>query len=128
MFRKYISAILITVILIQAGSYVVFAQDKSAKKIEQLKEKLDKLGTGEKARVGVILKNGSKVKGYVSQVNANSFVVTDEKSAATTEIQFSDVNKLAGRNMSTGTKIALGFGIAAVALALLVLIGFHYSD
>lgn len=128
MLRKYISSILMTVILIQAGGYVVLAQDKSAKKIEQLKEKLAKLGTGEKAKVAVELKNGSKVKGYISQVNPNSFVVTDEKSTATTEIQFSEVNKLAGRNMSTGTKIALGVGIAAAALALLVLIGLHYVD
>ena len=128
MLRKLFSSILMTVILIQAGGYVVFAQDKSAQRIEQLKEKIAKLGTGEKARVAVTLANGSKVNGYVSQINANSFVVTDKKSSTTTEIQFSDVNKLAGRNMSTGTKVALGFGIAAVALALLALIALHYSD
>ena len=128
MFRKYISAILVAVIIIHTGGFVTFAQDKSAKKIEQLKAKLAKLGTGKQARVEVTTTNGSKVKGFVSQVNENSVVVTNESSGATTEIQFSDVNKLAGRNMSTGTKIAIGFGIAAVALLLLVFIGLHYAD
>ena len=102
--------------------------DKSTKKIEKLKTEVAKLGTGKQARVEVTTANGSKVKGFVSQVNENSFVVTNESSGVTTEIQFSDVNKLAGRNMSTGTKIAIGFGIAAVALLLLVFIGLHYAD
>ena len=132
MLRKYISAILVAVILIHTGGFMTFAQsqkvDKSAKKIEKLKMEIAKLGTGKEAKVVISLANGSKVKGYVSQVNENSFVVTNESSGATTEIQFSDVNKLAGRNMSTGTKIAIGFGIAAVALLLLVFIGLHYAD
>jgi hypothetical protein len=64
----------------------------------------------------------------VSQVNANSFVVTDEKSAATTEIQFSDVDKLAGSNMSTGKKIAIGFGIGVAVWLLVGLILLQFGD
>lgn len=128
MLRKFISTILVVVILIQAGGYAVFAQDKSVKKIEQVKEKVTKLGTGEKAKVQVTLINGSKVKGYISQINSKNFVVTDEKSAATTEIQFSEVDKLAGRNLSTGKKVLIGFGIGVAIYLLIGLILLQYGD
>jgi hypothetical protein len=51
---------------------------KAAKHAEKVKTNVTKLGTGKDARIEVKLDNGTKLKGYVSQINDTSFVVTTD--------------------------------------------------
>ena len=102
--------------------------NKAAKRAEKVKVEIAKLGTGNAAKVEIKLNNGSIVKGYVSQINDKSFFVTNEQSGTVTEIQYSDAEKVKGRNLSTGAKIGIGLGIAAGVLVLLVVIGLAHQD
>jgi tetrahydromethanopterin S-methyltransferase subunit F len=79
---------------------------------------------GEKSRVRVLLNDKSEVKGYISQVDADSFQVTDKKNGQVTNIAYRDVDRIRGAGLSTGAKIAIGAGVAVgvvIAVALLSL-------
>ncbi len=75
------------------------------------------------SRVKVKLRNGSEVKGRITQTAENSFTLTDEKTGAKSDISYADVEKLSGRGWSKKTKIAIGVGAAVATFAAL----FAYS-
>jgi len=85
------------------------------------KTNIAKLGSGTDAKVQVKLKDGTKLKGYVSQINENSFVVMNEKTGIPTEVPYPNAKQVKGNNLSTGVIIAIGIGIA---VAIILLIGF----
>jgi len=55
--------------------------------------------------------DGAKVKGYPSQAGADSFTVTDSRSAQSTTTAYSDVTEVKGAGLSKGAKIGIGLGI-----------------
>ena len=77
---------------------------------------------GERSRVRVTLRNTTEVKGYLSQIDADNFQVTDRRSGQVTTIAYQDVTKIRGGGMSTGAKIALVTGIGVAAIVILVVL------
>ena len=107
-------------------SVSVFAEtkvEKDAKFADKVKMNITKLGTGKDARVEVKLRDKTKLKGYISQINENGFVVVDEKTGAATEISYSNAKQVKGNNLSTGIKIAIGVGILLAVMFILVQTG-----
>lgn len=101
---------------------------KRAEKARQVKEKIQKLGTGQSAVVKLKLYNDTEYKGYVSRVNDEDFEVVDTARNPHT-VRYADVKSIGGKNMSNGTKIAIGIGIGAgVTLLILVLIWNHITQ
>jgi hypothetical protein len=82
----------------------------------QAKREVQKRGTGERSRVKVMLRNKTEVKGYISQIDAGTFQVTDRKSGHVTTVAYQDVTRIHRSGMSSGAKIALvaGIGVAAI--------------
>lgn len=98
------------------------SQDKLLKKAAKVKEKIRTLGTGPDAKVKVKLHDKTVYQGYISEVTDDGFVVTDI-SGKTHPVQYASVDSLGGRNLSSGTKVAIGIGIGAgIVLAVLGLI------
>ena len=87
-----------------------------------MKTDVAKLGTGKDSRIQVKLKDGTKLKGYVSQISENSFVVVDEKTGALAEVPYPNAKQVKGNNLNTGVKILLGvaivFGILLIISSL----------
>jgi len=77
--------------------------------------KASKLGVGERARVEVKLRDGSKLKGYISAAAADSFTVTNPATGASTVVAYSEVAQLKkqGGGLSTMTKVLIGGAVAA---------------
>ncbi|HEX6184138.1 MAG TPA: hypothetical protein VFZ44_09700 [Pyrinomonadaceae bacterium] len=127
MFKKLCS-VMLSALLLQAAAVPAFAgtkAEKEAKRAEKVRTQLAKLGTGKSALVRVELRDKTKLEGYVSEVGAESFVVTNKAGVATT-VAYPQVVKARGNNLSTGTKIAIGVGVAA---AIILLILWHeYSE
>ncbi|HKP35255.1 MAG TPA: hypothetical protein VJT71_00240, partial [Pyrinomonadaceae bacterium] len=97
--------------------------------VDQAKVQVAKLGLGEKAKATVTLKNGTKVKGYVSQANENDFVIRDRKTDAPTTINYSDVAKVQkNQGHSTARNLGIGIGIGAGALLLAIMISIAHLD
>lgn len=97
-----------------------FAQDnqtKAEKKTAKVKEKIKKLGLGERVKIKAKLYNGNTYQGYVNEANEDNFVVID-KAGNPNSIKYSDVDSIGGKNLSTGAKIGIGIGIGVGATIL----------
>jgi hypothetical protein len=92
---------------------------------EKIKAEVERRGTGDKSRVKVRLRDKTEVKGYISQIDASSFQVTEEKTGKVMTLAYVDVEKVGGRGMSRNTKtvIFIGVGIAAAGIILGILAG-----
>jgi len=92
---------------------------------EKIKAEVERRGTGEKSRVKVRLRDKTELKGYISQIDASSFQVTEEKTGKVMTLGYADVEKVGGRGMSRNTKtvIFIGVGIAAAGIILGILAG-----
>ena len=131
MFKKYLVFALIVLTFNFAGGRLVFAQtqsDKDAKKIQKIKTKVADYGTGEKSKVKVELRNQTKIKGYISAIENDSFTVTDKKTGSTTKIDYAEVKNVNRNNLSTTAKIAIALGIAVPVTIILTLFGIYYCN
>src|SRR5262245_25295175 len=88
---------------------------KDAERAAKVKEAITRLGTGPAARVEIKLRDGQRLKGYVSETSENSFLFVDDNGAAK-EVPYPQVQRVKGNNLSTGAKVAIGVGIALVIL------------
>lgn len=119
---KKVCSVILSALLMQAAAIPAFAKtnaEKEAKRAEKVRTQIARLGTGKDALVRLELRDKTKLEGYVSDVGAESFVVTNRAGVATT-VAYPQVVKAKGNNLSTGTKIAIGIGVAA-AIVLLIL-------
>jgi len=123
MFKKVLSSTLVILVINLAFGTTAFAstkEDKEARFAAKVKNEIAKLGTGTDARVEVKLRDKTKLKGYISQINENSFVVVADNTNTPTEVPYPQTKQVKGNNLSTGAKIAIGVGIG-VALVFVVL-------
>ena len=88
--------------------------------VEKIKIKVAKLGVGEKAKATVHLKDGSKIRCYITQVSDNDFAVRDRKTNEPRTIAYQDVAKVDNNKGHSTRNIFLGIAIGAgVVLAVL---------
>ncbi len=125
MFGKYLSVILIG-LLLNLTCYPTAAAkaENDGEFAGKVKTNVAKLGTGRNAKIKVKLKDGSKLKGYVSELKDSSFVVVNEKSGTETEVEFVQVKQVKGQNYSNGEKI---FFRASIIIGVLLLYGYLLS-
>jgi sRNA-binding regulator protein Hfq len=80
-------------------------------------------------RVKVKLRNGSEVKGRITQSAENSFTLTNEKTKTNSEIAYADVVNVEGRGMSKKKKMFIAIGAGAAIFAALFAYSFtHIFD
>ena len=129
MIRKLLACALVVLVAQTAfAAPAAAAVAKAGKGLQtpaDVKLKLDRAGLGEKARVTVWTKAGTKIKGYVSERREGEFVVRDRKTDAPSIISYGDVTKLdinrghsTARNVTIG--VAAGVGAVLVTLGLLI--------
>ena len=115
--RKYVSIILMGLVFSMASAGQTLAQSSSkdeAKALEKIKAKIAKLGVGEKARAQIKLRNGEKIKGFVSSAGPDDFAFTERDSGKTATVAYADVIEVKGPGgLSKGAKIAIVAGIGA---------------
>ena len=128
MLKKISSSLLLVLFLLIPATRLAVARPQGLT-VDQAKVQVAKLGLGEKAKATVTLKNGTKVKGYVSQANENDFVIRDRKTDAPTTINYSDVAKVQkNQGHSTARNLGIGIGIGAGALLLAIMISIAHLD
>ncbi len=126
---KKICSVTLAALFLQAAAAPALAKsaaEKEAKRVEMVRAKLDKLGTGEDARVKLLLRGKTRLEGYISEAGPEGIVVVDKAGVATT-VAYPQVVKAKGNNLSTGAKIAIGVGIGA-GITLLILFLIATSD
>lgn len=61
----------------------------------------------------------TKLKGYVSNADSESFRVVDSKTGVETVVSYNSVKQVKGNNLSGGVKLLIGIGLI-IALAIIV--------
>jgi hypothetical protein len=125
MWRRILSLTLVCLLMHLSAAAPTLAQskaEKEARHAERVKAGILKLGTGESARVKLRLRDKTKLEGYVSAASAESFTVINPKTGVATPVAYPQVKQIKGHNLSTGAKIAIGFGILVAALLVTYLI------
>ena len=123
MLKKLISLSLIGLLINLAAVVPVYAssrEEKEARFAEKVKVNVIKLGTGEAARVKVKLRDSTKLAGYIVAADNDSFTVKDTKTGIRTTIAYPQVKTVQGNNLSTGAKIAIGVGVAAAIIFIIL--------
>lgn len=85
--------------------------------------KVDQVGVGSNARVEVKLLDGTKLKGYISDREQDSFTVTDRKTGASSVVRYAEVSevKKSGGGLSTKNWIIIGSAIAGAAVTWVII-------
>ena len=128
MIKKCLCFTLICLLSLIASSPIVFAQtktDNAASSTAKIKAFVIKRGTGENKRVQVQMSDGTKLKGYITQSDDDSFTLVESKTKQSTTIAYGDVAKVKNR-LSKGDKFALAIIGGAGAAAAIVLGSFIF--
>lgn len=133
MLKKFLALALAGILTQAFGVAPAFAGTQGGKESQsveqQVRGKIARAGIGEKARVTVWLKDGTKIKGYVSQVEESNFVVRDRKTDAATTVLFNDVAKVDNnRGHSTARNVAIGVAVGAGTFLVILLAAFASLD
>ncbi len=130
MIKQVFAFLMVITMFVLASGTQAIAQNNSSKqeqKTAKVKEKIKKLGLGERTRIKVKLYTGTTHQGYVSAANDDDFVVVDQEGKSSS-LKYSDVDTVGGKNLSTGAKVAIGVGIGVGATLLaLYLIFVHIT-
>ena len=123
MFRKLVTLLLVALVINLGGVRLAHAdskEEKHARFADKIKANVLKLGSGESARVKVKLRDQPKLEGYISVAGEETFTVTNPKTGAATTVAYAQVKSIQGNNLSTGAKIAIGVGIAATIIFIIL--------
>ena len=131
MSRTFLSLMLVALLAQGFNATPIFAAqvNNDAEALEKVRLKVAKLGLGDKARATVRMKDGTKIKGFVTQAGANDFTLRDRKTGEPTLILYRDVLKVEdNRGHSTLKNILIGAGIGAGAFVAVMAIIFATLD
>ncbi len=97
-----------------------------SKKEQQVRAAVAQLGTGKATRVAVKLRDGTRLKGYISSADNQTFSVSDLKTRLERVVRYSDVTQMHAQNLTDGQKILIGAAFV-VALLTALLLAAHSS-
>ena len=128
MFKESLALLLAGLMIVTSGGPYAVAQAKAKVKndpqghhVSKVKAAVQRLGTGESARVNVELYNKTKLSGYIAEIGEDQFVLREVKTNQDTDVAYSSVKKLRGSSPGLGRTIALGAGAYQSKTVLIVL-------
>ncbi len=89
---------------------------------EKVRVGLMRLGAGEQTRVAVKLRNGTRLSGYISSIDDDSFTVSELGSTKNREIDYSDVAQIHANNITSRQKFIIGTVFIVGFLTILLLV------
>ena len=122
--KKLVTCLLsVSLISLTCVSSAPAQTDKDAQRFSQVKHEVEKLGFDE--QVEVRLQDGSTLKGRISGIADDQFVITDKQGTAT-KVPYASARRVVKSNGSTRSQLglfALGVGGLAGMIALIVIVG-----
>ena len=127
MIKKYLSVVFMGLFVLNVNTTFIFAQNGTGDTLnaEKVKAEVQKRGTSDKKKVRVKMLNGSKIKGFISQIGEDSFTITYSKTGQQTVIAYRDVKNVEGSGMSGYLRAGIIAGAAAGATLLIIYIAFE---
>ena len=121
MLRKIIAATSIILLFNLAFASSIFCQNKKVSDAEKYKSRIAKRGTSGKPII-VKLKDKTKLKGVINEINNDYFVLVNKKSGASTNIyydQIKDIDKAFSKTEQTIAIIGAGFGFTVIIVCFI---------
>lgn len=125
MLNKFILTTLLILVGNLAVAPYIYASGNSEEDVKfakKVKTEIVKLGVGTDARIKIKLKDGTKLKGYVSEIKEDSFTVIETKNGNATTVLYSQAKQVKGNNLSS--RVIIGIGVVVFLVILLVGIGY----
>lgn len=97
-------------------------------KTAKIKTYLAERANNQKSKFTVTLRDGRKIKGYITERGADNFVVAEGKTNNRTTISYADVAKVKKSGLSLGAKVAIGALIVGAVAAVVVAAGVKDLD
>ncbi len=136
MLNKTISCLLVAMLVCLSTVQIVSAtsrksennkkeEAKIAKRASEIETAVRKLGVSTESKVKVKLRDKTKISGFVSKIEKESFTVTD-KNGQQHVIEYRSAKQIKGNNLHAGVWVAIGVG--AAVLVMLVILGQLIDD
>ena len=103
------------------------AEQKLTEQTAKIKAEISKRIARNKIRVKLKLRSGAEMKGRLQQAGNDDFTFTDEKTGNLT-LAYADIERVKGRGLSTGAKIGIIVGVAAVVVVVIGIVSFKHFD
>ena len=120
--NKILATVLtICVVAMSTNFGIAKAQGTQDAQSQKIRNEVLRMGTGPKARVEAKLRDETKLKGYISSVDENSFAITNDKTGSVNKVSYDQVVHI--KKQSHGLSTRSWIIIAGAATAALV-VGF----
>jgi len=94
--------------------------DLERNRVERIKTNIYRLENSGKTKIVVRLKSGAKLKGYLTKINEDAFDITNYKTNQTLPVAYRDVAQVKQQGFSKAAKFAIGIGVVALIVVLVV--------
>lgn len=120
---KKIAALLLATFIVCGGSgYTVFGQTQrsgDAESLRKLKVKVAKIYSQRRGKIKVKYNDGTRLKGYLTEVKDDTFSVTDSKTGKSVVVPYEQVSRIDRNDLPTAGKILIATG---ATLGIIVLV------
>ena len=116
------SSLMLAVLLLYSATQPLFAAsrgDDTAWQISKVRADITKIGVGANAAVRVKLRNKTELRGYISEIGEEGFLLIDSSSKEGVTVDYGDVTKVKNPNHSFTSSLLFWIGAGAIATGAL---------
>lgn len=137
MFKKYLTLTLTVLIMNLFFGISAFAQtqnDKDSRLVLNVKNTVARVGTEPNRKIKITQKDGTKLKGYITEIKDDYFTVLDTKSGKVVTVDYSqvaeakpDISFNFGKTIGKAA-LSTGIAIAVVTISTLLIVAVAGKD
>ncbi len=126
--NKLMSVLLMLALIPSTVRRAALAQQIVDPTVATIKTDIARRLRSEKTNVTVRLRNGSELKGRITQAAENMFTLREKSTGTHRDLSYADVTKVKGRGLSKGAKFGILTGIVTGAVIIGALISLKNFD
>ena len=131
MFKKYSALILIISaihIFVQFSAFAQTQNDKDLRLVLNVKNTIARVGTEPNRKLKVRLRDGTKLKGYITEIKDDHFALLDTKSGKVVSVEYSQVSEARRDGLSRFATALIATSVVFGGLMTLGLIAARSED
>ena len=126
--NKIMPVLLMLALILSPVPKKALAQQLTDPGVVKIKTDIARRMRDAKTTVTVSLRNGSELKGRITQAAENMFTLKENNTGTQRDVSYADVTKVKGRGLSKGAKFGILTGIIAGAVIIGALISLRNFD
>lgn len=118
---KMLHVLTLILFLIASSAHQVLAQNSDGREVQEIKNDISRLYGGASKKIAVHMKSGARLKGYVTDMESETFILVQPKTGTKTAIRYADVSRVKKTGLSQAQKTALIVGTVGALIAVSVI-------